>query len=130
MPKVYVVEGETGQYSDHSSWLLPRVFLDREMADAVVKEILDEVARVESHGQVNWWSMREADIEGNDASEHVVTVEQQVQPFETVRIEHKLMRLDPGFSCDYNGVKYTVHELELVGHAEDVARAFGLREST
>lgn len=86
MPSVYIVSGNTGEYSDYRSWEVG-AFMSREKADA-------ECARL------NQWC--------KDNSLHR-SQEKRLNP---KRDDFK-PEADARFQCDYNGTEYVVVEVEL-----------------
>ena len=80
---VYVVAGETGEYSDNRWWLV-RAFDVKDEADTFAKLINDWCVANgvhESNGHVKW-------------------------PLRDIKCPH-----DPRFTCDSSGVKYYVAEV-------------------
>lgn len=85
---VYVVMGETGEYSDRSDWPV-RAFLNEGIAQALINQ-LDEWLRVH----------------GFDMGERAHINLERRHPLPTCE-------LDPSFACDYTGTRYYLLTIEL-----------------
>lgn len=131
--KVFVVEGESGEMSGASSWLHHTAFLDREQAEGWIAEVEAEIARLcglaydGEHG-VEFYNLWEEEI-APGVKRMTVGIDKGPPSWATERVVTTIKDLDPGFEWQHEGVRYTIHELDLVGQAHDVARAFGLREA-
>jgi len=82
--KISIIVGSTGEYSDYNTWLVA-AYLLKEHADVAAEKL-------------NAWCMEHGFHNGiADYSER-----RSLKP-----------PGDPQFSCDYNGTKYTVEEVDL-----------------
>lgn len=91
MTKIYVVQGSTGEYSDHTEWLVC-AFQDQDKAKSHV-EYLSMLAR---------HAMQECETAGLN------NYHWDEQP------SGKMLRLaDPDARIDYTGINYEVIEVEL-----------------
>lgn len=88
MLNVYVVSGETGQYSGKCSWTVAG-FLDKEQADTFCDRCNEWCKQL---GFNTSQYIHLADYEDREAAKHP---------------------LDPNFKCDYTGTEYTVFEIPL-----------------
>ncbi|OQB10405.1 MAG: hypothetical protein BWY21_00326 [Parcubacteria group bacterium ADurb.Bin216] len=82
--KIYVVQGSTGEYSDHREWIL-KAFTKEQKAKDFVVACTQEYQRIKSSYEDKYDWPKEKD-------------------------PHKL---DPAFEWDYTGTNYTYFETEL-----------------
>ncbi len=83
--KIYLVEGETGEYDDRHSWI-SKAFKSKESADKFASHLDLNITRDSMNGE--WYDLRN-------------------------EIEAKGKLIDPSFHCDYTGTSYCVIEMEL-----------------
>lgn len=83
----YIVAGDTGEYSDHRAWYV-RVFLDKERADALAKELND-------------WCKAHNCLTDDDSNS-------DIQRYWEIK-DHPPE--DPDFVVDYTGTRYSVCEV-------------------
>ena len=88
--KIYIVEGSTGEYSDHCEWIVC-AFADKTKAEELVLKATERAkkifAEMESDLQSVWY--------GGDRSGKYVN------------------EFDPGMNMGYTGTYYTYYETEL-----------------
>jgi len=85
--KIYVVQGSTGEYSDHREWLV-KAFKSQEKAQ-------DFVSFLDS-------KLLELGLKYESVYTH-----------EDMEKEEKMMEFDPQFQFDYTGTMYSILEVEL-----------------
>ncbi len=96
---IYLVEGSTGEYSDHTQWAVA-AYLDREMA--------------ELHARL----ANEASAEKNylDPEDNYKTTSYKLRQEVMEQVKKSY---DPNCDIIYNGVKYIVTEIPLVRHVDE-----------
>jgi len=85
---IYVVQGSTGEYSDHVEWLVKAFYQEKQAQDFVNE--LDKVAdmineRIKKQGFIQYYSNKD-----------------------------NFNPLDPQFRVDYTGTNYTYYPVELL----------------
>lgn len=92
MSEIWIVQGSTGEYSDHKEWPV-KAFRDKGKAQRLVIEAqarCNEIATVKNEYEWDvWWDMTEA--------KHATTVNE----------------FDPAMKLDYTGTHYTCYPIEL-----------------
>ena len=91
MGLIWVVQGNTGEYSDHSEW--PVVAFSREEDAQAATAWLNEKAREFGFKDRSTW-----DTDWNTRK----------------RLEDKMREFDPDFKSDYTGTDYTYWSVELL----------------
>jgi len=91
MKKVYIVTGQTGEYSDHQSWDVA-AYTDEKQA--------------QKHVQLLETMCREHNVSEAHAKSGLFRWEDMVKPF--------FSELDPGFCVDYTGTWYVVNDVQLL----------------
>lgn len=85
---IYVVQGATGEYSDHDYWLFC-AFEDKEQAEAMVERLEKTLLEYNLSSQCDFIDNRDEKID-------------------------EVKKLDPKFRCQYTGSSYFCSEIELV----------------
>ena len=86
---IYIVQGYTGEYSDHREWLV-LAFFDQVKAQAHVLNLEAELLRLglKYDGEMPPWDKRDS-------------------------LSGEMEKLDPNFKCDYTGAGYHILSVEL-----------------
>ena len=85
--KVYIVEGQTGEYSDYRNWPV-KAFQDEQKAKAFTETLNAKAQALGIATTGCHWA-------------------------ESQKIVPQMQELDPGVSIDYTGVSYSFYELDL-----------------
>lgn len=93
MTKIYVVEGSTGEYSDHDEWMV-KAFTAESVAREFVEKCTEEANRVQSEIQIKTgrWYVSVTDFEEYNIAKN---------------------KYDPDMRVDYTGVNYNISCVEL-----------------
>lgn len=96
---MWIVQGSTGEYSDHNEWIAA-AFDDEELAKTYVERITALVRSFELRGNtLAQWEQRD-------------------------RFAQQMRVFDPGFSIDYTGTEYTLYEVTAQGSVPEMVIDF------
>lgn len=90
MNKVFIIEGNTGEYSDRTNWMVG-AYLDQGAAESRIEFLRSEITRLGLNKGFSYdWEQR--DKASKEMSEH-----------------------DENFRCDYTGTHYYLLTVDLLG---------------
>lgn len=103
---VYVVTGESGEYSS-TRWWVTGVFRDREMAEAHIREILDEWARIGPR-VAGWDADDEANYLPGLHDEHLKPIETKIFTLDPRCVGAPVVMYGP-----FEAPRYAIEEMEM-----------------